>query len=353
MIIYGHPEGEHVVAFIPKPLAVVGPEDGDVVPPVVDPILDDDEVIIIPVVQVEHIDDDLDIDIDFDIAILEVAQPEATTIEISSSAPASPLTLSLIHSPDTVLPPHPEALPFHVDPILPTTFPAYHPIFPPVVGPSHYTLSGTSMPVEHLPPYPFDGSFATTVSSTVNSYYDPYAIGPSHIAPSYPMMGCSLHTSFPMDGDLYHNTTSMHSTITYPSLYFSNSHTRPPPGMGPFDPYHPSQLSPSTTEFRLTSAEIQLGIVFSRLHELSAQLSVSRAARNAAPSSSTLPPLPTSSTPPPLPISPPPPSPLAPSFPSHHSTPPSLERRISAIEEEMAFFQGVIGASSPPPPPPL
>ncbi|MFS7959562.1 hypothetical protein Hanom_Chr08g00692551 [Helianthus anomalus] len=257
MIIYGHPEGEHVVAFIPIPLAVVGPEDGDVVPPFVDPIHDDDEEdIVIPVVQVEHFDDDLGIGDDFDIAILEVAQPKATTIEISSSAPASPLTPSPIHLRDTVLPPYSEALPFHVDPISPTTLPADHPIFPHVVGPSHYTLGGTSILVEHLLPYPFVGSFATTISSTVSSYYDPYAAGPSHTAPSYHVMGYSSQTSFPTDEDPYHTTTSMHSLVTYPSPYFSYFHTQPPPGMGSFNPYHPSHLPPSTTEYRLISAEI-------------------------------------------------------------------------------------------------
>ncbi|XP_021990843.1 vegetative cell wall protein gp1-like [Helianthus annuus] len=347
MIIYGQPVGEHVVAFIPIPLAVVGPEDGDVVPPVVDHILDDDdEDIVIPVVQVEHIDDDLGIGVDFAIAILEVAHPES---------PASPLTPSPVHSPNTVLPPPSEALPFHVDPILPTTLPDFHPIIAPVVGPSHYSLGGTSMPDEHLPPHPFVGSFATSVTSTVSSHYDPYAAGQSHTAPSYPVAGYSSQTSFPMVGDPYHVTTSMHSTITYPSPYFSDFHTQPPPGMRPFDPYHPSHLPPSTTEFRLTSVEIQLGIVFSRLRELNAQLPVSRAPTSAAPSSSTLPPLPTSSppppppplpmSPPPLAMSPPPPSPLVPSFPPHHATPLSIERRVSAIKEEMAFFRGVIGAS--------
>ncbi|XP_021990646.1 formin-like protein 20 [Helianthus annuus] len=211
------------------------------------------------------------------------------------------------------------------------------------------------MPVEHLPPYPFVGSFATTVTSTVSSYYDPYAAGPSHTAPTKPVMGYSSQTSFPMVGDPYHTTTSMHSTITYPSPYFSDFHTQPPPGMGPLDPYHPSHLPPSTTEYRVTLVEVQLGIVFSRIHELSAHLSVSRAPTSTAPSSSTLPPLPTSSPPPPppLPISLPAPSPPAPSFSSHHATPPSLERRVSAIQEEMAFFRGVIGVSSPSPPPPV
>ncbi|XP_022007222.1 vegetative cell wall protein gp1-like [Helianthus annuus] len=173
------------------------------------------------------------------------------------------------------------------------------------------------MPDEHLPPYPSFGSFATPVTSTVSSYFDPYAAGPSHTAP--------------------------------------NLHAYPPLGMSPHDPYYPSHMPLSTTEFRLTFVEIQLGIVFRHLHELSAQQSASGAPASAAPSSSPLPPLPTSSPPPPppLPSSPPRPSPPAPLFPSHHALPPSIEGHVSALEEDMAYVRGVIDASTPPRPPPL
>ncbi|MFS7977436.1 hypothetical protein Hanom_Chr10g00903941 [Helianthus anomalus] len=356
MIIYGHPEGEHVVAFLPIPLDVVGPEGGDDVPPVIDPMLDDDaEDMVIPVVQVEHLHDDLGIGIDFDIVVLEVAHPDATTIDISSSSPATPLTPSPLHSPDTVLPPPSEALPFQDDPVLPTTFLDIHPIIPPVTGPAHYSLSGATMPDEHLPPYPLFGSFATPITSTVSSHFDPYVAGPSHTAPSYPMAGYPSHTSVPLFGDPYHFPTSMHSIVSYPSPYFADLHAYPPPSMSPHDPYYPSHIPSSTDQFRLTSVEIQLGIVFRRLDELSAQQSASRAHASAAPSSSPLPQLPTSSPPPPPPLltSPPPPSPPAPLFSSHHALPPSIEGRVSALEEDMAYVRGVIDASTPPPPPPL
>ncbi|KAJ0475843.1 hypothetical protein HanRHA438_Chr13g0584911 [Helianthus annuus] len=79
-LIIGHPDGEHLVKPIPIhaiPLTAIPAEDW---PFVVD--LDDD--IDVPVIQVDHIDDDLGDGEVFDITILDVASPVVSFIDISS-----------------------------------------------------------------------------------------------------------------------------------------------------------------------------------------------------------------------------------------------------------------------------
>ncbi|KAJ0616468.1 hypothetical protein HanRHA438_Chr02g0089351 [Helianthus annuus] len=79
-LIIGHPDGEHVVEPIPIhviPLAAIPAEDW---PFVVD--LDDDDVDV-PVFEVDHPDDDIGDGEVFDIAILDVASPVVSVIDIS------------------------------------------------------------------------------------------------------------------------------------------------------------------------------------------------------------------------------------------------------------------------------
>ncbi|KAJ0876101.1 hypothetical protein HanPSC8_Chr11g0484501 [Helianthus annuus] len=81
-LIIGHPDGEHIVEPIPihtVPLAAIPAEDW---PFVVD--LDND--IDVPVIEVDHIDDDLGNGEVFNIAILDVASPVVSVIDISSDS---------------------------------------------------------------------------------------------------------------------------------------------------------------------------------------------------------------------------------------------------------------------------
>ncbi|KAJ0715320.1 hypothetical protein HanPI659440_Chr13g0499741 [Helianthus annuus] len=81
-LIIGHPDGEHLVEPIPIhaiPLTAIPAEDW---PFVVD--LDDD--IDVPVIEVDHIDDDLGDGEVFDITILDVASPVVSFIDISSDS---------------------------------------------------------------------------------------------------------------------------------------------------------------------------------------------------------------------------------------------------------------------------
>ncbi|XP_022004395.1 myb-related transcription factor, partner of profilin-like [Helianthus annuus] len=78
IMIIGHPEGEHIVEIIPLdvlPLAMV---------PFVD--LDEDDDDIVPVIPVEHIDDDLGDGDVYDVVILDIASPVVSVIDISSDA---------------------------------------------------------------------------------------------------------------------------------------------------------------------------------------------------------------------------------------------------------------------------
>ncbi|KAJ0765871.1 hypothetical protein HanPI659440_Chr08g0308771 [Helianthus annuus] len=81
-LIIGHPDGEHIVEPIlihVVPLGAIPAEDW---PFVID--LDDD--IDVPVIEVDHIDDDLGDGEVFDIAILDVASPVASVFDISSDS---------------------------------------------------------------------------------------------------------------------------------------------------------------------------------------------------------------------------------------------------------------------------
>ncbi|KAJ0532580.1 hypothetical protein HanIR_Chr09g0398551 [Helianthus annuus] len=78
IVIIGHPEGEHIVEIIPLdvlPLAMV---------PFVD--LDEDDDDIVPVIPVEHIDDDLGDGDVYDLVILDVAAPVVPIIVLSSDS---------------------------------------------------------------------------------------------------------------------------------------------------------------------------------------------------------------------------------------------------------------------------
>ncbi|KAJ0953757.1 hypothetical protein HanRHA438_Chr00c48g0858401 [Helianthus annuus] len=78
IVIIGHPEGEHVVEIIPLdvlPLAMV---------PFVD--LDEDDNDIVPVIPLEHIDDDLGDGDVYDLLILDVAAPVVPIIVLSSDS---------------------------------------------------------------------------------------------------------------------------------------------------------------------------------------------------------------------------------------------------------------------------
>ncbi|MFS7998160.1 hypothetical protein Hanom_Chr12g01150431 [Helianthus anomalus] len=77
-LIIGHPDGEHLVEPIPidaVPLAAIPDEDWPFV------VLDED--IDVPVIVVDHIDDDLGDGEVYDIAILDVASPVVSVVDIS------------------------------------------------------------------------------------------------------------------------------------------------------------------------------------------------------------------------------------------------------------------------------
>ncbi|MFS8024468.1 hypothetical protein Hanom_Chr16g01463591 [Helianthus anomalus] len=94
VIIYGHPEGEHMIVNLVVPLAVV---------PLVD--LEDDDDVDIPVIHVEHLDDDLGDGEVHDIVILELPSPVVSVVDVSSTASSiAPSTHTPASSPDTILP---------------------------------------------------------------------------------------------------------------------------------------------------------------------------------------------------------------------------------------------------------
>ncbi|MFS7935831.1 hypothetical protein Hanom_Chr05g00408131 [Helianthus anomalus] len=81
-LIIGHPDGEHLIEPIPinaVPLATIPAEDW---PFVVE--LDDD--IVVPVIEVEHIDDDLGDGEVYDITILDIPSPVVSVVDIPSDS---------------------------------------------------------------------------------------------------------------------------------------------------------------------------------------------------------------------------------------------------------------------------
>ncbi|KAJ0435296.1 hypothetical protein HanIR_Chr17g0891781 [Helianthus annuus] len=80
-LIIGHPDGEHIIEPIPIlaiPLTAIPAEDWPFV------VLDED--IDVPVIEVDHIDDDLGDGEVYDISILDVASPVVSVIDISSDS---------------------------------------------------------------------------------------------------------------------------------------------------------------------------------------------------------------------------------------------------------------------------
>ncbi|KAJ0621545.1 hypothetical protein HanIR_Chr01g0009841 [Helianthus annuus] len=149
VILYSHPDGEHMIVHLAVPLAVV---------PLVD-LMDDDDVDI-PVMHVEHIDDELGDGEIHDVVILELLSPVVSVVDISSTASSiAPSTHTPASSPDTVLPTHTTVPP------TPTTDPMHLPGFPHSMYPPPHYQSGPSsyQPLSHTP-------------------QDPYAAGPSQSA---------------------------------------------------------------------------------------------------------------------------------------------------------------------------
>ncbi|MFS7946780.1 hypothetical protein Hanom_Chr06g00540301 [Helianthus anomalus] len=78
VIIYGHPNGEHMIVHLAVPLAA-------------DPFADlDEDDVFVPVIHVEHLEDELgDGEVIDDIAILVLPSPIISVVDISSSPSAA------------------------------------------------------------------------------------------------------------------------------------------------------------------------------------------------------------------------------------------------------------------------
>ncbi|MFS7936363.1 hypothetical protein Hanom_Chr05g00414711 [Helianthus anomalus] len=128
-IIYGHPEGEHMIVHLAVPLAIV---------PLVDLDGDDDDI---PIFHVGHIDDDLGDDEVYGITILEIPSPAVSVVDVSSTASTvAPTTPTHVSYPASV-PPTPTT-PSHPD--TPTTDPMHLPGFSHPLDPTSYCEIGHS-----------------------------------------------------------------------------------------------------------------------------------------------------------------------------------------------------------------
>ncbi|MFS7986931.1 hypothetical protein Hanom_Chr11g01016041 [Helianthus anomalus] len=277
-LIIGHPDGEHLVEPIPIHAVPPAATLADDWPVVVD--LDDD--IYVPVIEVDHLDDDLGDGEVFDIAILDVASPIESVLHISSDSDPDSISDSFESVTSSALlvaglgayPTDDDAMsvalasPFHVP--TPTDTPPH--------TPTHVASDSSSRP-----PVPADHS------SGAHSIR--YA------------------SAFPHTPPTHGGEPSGHPHIPPPelSLHVQSPRLFPPYSMPLSDPYHPSHHTGYTRDDLLLSLQLQFEILCCRVYELENEADARR---------------------PPPPDYPPPVTPPPPSSPPPASPPPPVRAPI-------------------------
>ncbi|KAJ0614919.1 hypothetical protein HanIR_Chr02g0067961 [Helianthus annuus] len=274
-LIIGHPDGEHVVEPIPIhviPLAAILAEDW---PFVVD--LDDDVDVF--VIEVEHFDDDLSDGEVYDIAILDVASPVVSVIDISSdSDPKSDADSFESVTSSALLAARLEAYPAADDDDTVLVAPATPIRAPTPAGTPPHTLvrAATS---SSQPPAPA-GQFSCSRSVR-------YASAFHHTPPTHGGEPSSHPHILPPDSDQCHQSPRLFPLY---SMLLS-------------DPYHPSYHSGYTRDDLLLSLQLQVEILCHMVCELESEADARRPPPPAYPPPVIPPPPPPSSPPP---VSPPP-----------------------------------------------
>ncbi|MFS7953847.1 hypothetical protein Hanom_Chr07g00623391 [Helianthus anomalus] len=297
-LIIGHPDGEQLVDPIlihAIPLAAIPAEDWTFV-------VDMDEDVGVPVFDVEHLDDDLGHGEVFDIAILDVASPVVSVIDISTDSDADSfesVTSSALQATRLEAYPADDDNAISVTPATPTH------VFTPVDTPPH-TSTHVSSDSSSQPPVLVDySSWTRSIRYASNFPHTPPThggepLGHPHVPPQ-------------------ESSPCLQTSQSFPSF---------PPYTTPVsDPYHPSHHSGYTRDDLLKSLKLPVEILCRRVYELENEADARPPSRP-----DFLPPV----TPPP-PSSPPPASPPPPPPPVHapvdgHAT------RVLMLEQQVSFL---------------
>ncbi|KAJ0588585.1 hypothetical protein HanIR_Chr04g0176301 [Helianthus annuus] len=275
-LIIGHPDGEHIVEPIPIPaipLAAIPDEDW---PFVVD--LDDD--IDVPVIEEDHIDDDLGDGEVFDIVILDVASPVVPVIGISSDSDPDSVSDSFESvTSSALLAAGVRAYPTDDDDDdAMSVAPSSHVHIPtPPYTPDHI-LAPVSAPVDSLPVAPSSTqipptTLVTPVSGcslpppTLDTHrIDLPTIFPSEIPAPHPWEGTSRQPPCfdPLTPIDFMSTPHFSPFETDP--YLQSPRLFPPYSMSLSDPYHPSHHTGYTRDDLLLSLQLQFEILCRRVY---------------------------------------------------------------------------------------
>ncbi|KAJ0548814.1 hypothetical protein HanIR_Chr08g0388031 [Helianthus annuus] len=320
-VIIGHPDGAHIVDYIPLdvvPLAAV--------PEIIVVSDDEDDV---PVIHVDHLDDEIGDGEALDIVILEVSSPVISVVDISSSDTSDDASSSAIRHDGL----RADATDSSFDTISIATQPLAHtpaPVSAPIATP---TVVPSDTPTPH----------STYVTPTVGHPLS------SHVA--YPhRVDTPIFFSHGIPAPRPGEGTSRQPT--YPDTRLPVDHMStlyPSPRMSESDPYHPCHGPVFTPDDVTLSLQLQIRVLSRQVWEL-------QQFRDSMP-----PPPPAYPPPsiPPPPSSPPPPSPP-------HSRPlASLEARVLTLEQranlsdtrmshvldEMDHLHSLVVPTPPPSPP--
>ncbi|KAM0037720.1 hypothetical protein Hdeb2414_s0013g00406571 [Helianthus debilis subsp. tardiflorus] len=288
IVIMVHPEGEHIVEIIPFDVVPL-----DAIPFIVDL---DDEDDVIPVIPVDHVDADLGDEEVHDVVVLDVASPMVSVMDISSDSETdsdasfyASITSSALQAVglqrypdfgDDIMP---------VEPVIPAPVqiptPPHTPVHAPTDEPIHAPVSDGSTDCIRL------------------MHFTPTSLPTRHPDEAGP----SGHTHIqPGQTDPYYPPQ-------VPVEHLATQHS-PPHVMPTADPYHPDHYPSISTDDHILSLQLQIDILFTRLHELQ-QLTEAR---------------------------PPPPPPPAHSLP--HAPPPpgflpiDLRARVLTLEQQIDFL---------------
>ncbi|MFS7904941.1 hypothetical protein Hanom_Chr01g00041951 [Helianthus anomalus] len=234
-LIIGHPDGEHLVEPIPihdVPLPAIPAKDW--------PFVDLDDDIDVPVIEVDHTDDDLGDGEVLDIAILDVASPVVSVIDISSDSVHDSVADSFESVTSSAL--------------LTAGLGAY---------PTAMSVAPAS-PV-HVPTPTDTPPHTPTHVASDNSSRPPVLVDHSSGARSI-----RYASAFPRTHPTHGGEPSCHPHIPPPELcpHVQSPRLFPQYSISLFDPYHPSHHTGYTRDDLLLSLQLQFKILCRRVYEL-------------------------------------------------------------------------------------
>ncbi|XP_021996084.1 pollen-specific leucine-rich repeat extensin-like protein 4 [Helianthus annuus] len=232
-VIIGHPDGAHIVDYIPLDVVPLAAVPGFIV------VSDDEDDI--PVIHVHSLDDEIDGGDALDIAILEVSSPIVSVVDLSSSGSSDAASPSAVPVATPAVIPSDTPTP-HTTPVTPTTG---HPFSPHVADP-HHTVASILFTHEIPAPRPGEGTSRqpTSLDTHVPADHRSTRHPPPHMSESDPYHPCHYH-AFTIDDEIH--SLQLHIQILSRQVWelqqFRDAMPPPPPAYPP-PPTPPPPSSP-------------------------------------------------------------------------------------------------------------